>query len=212
LDSNQRRQKPAGLQPAPIGHSGNPPEDCLRHPAVVAAEPFVSVIRSIRAGEGTRTPNRLFTKQVLYLLSYTSKSRRPPSAGPVAGRYCCRTISPDDVSAIGSRQRPANMVSRVEYAPVICSSFEGTGPNDRGARTGWGARTTEVRSTASDNCALRSAFALPAGKNHARREIVRREAIDASRPANPNRTQLRADSLTPPWGNTNAQVPRDGHW
>ena len=31
---------------------------------------------SIRAGEGTRTPNRLFTKQVLYLLSYTSESRR----------------------------------------------------------------------------------------------------------------------------------------
>jgi hypothetical protein len=39
LDSNQRRQKPAGLQPAPIGHSGNPPEDCL-YPAVVAAKPI----------------------------------------------------------------------------------------------------------------------------------------------------------------------------
>src|SRR5207244_5023547 len=29
LDSNQRRQKPAGLQPAPIGHSGNPPRELV---------------------------------------------------------------------------------------------------------------------------------------------------------------------------------------
>jgi hypothetical protein len=65
---------------------------------------------------------------------------------------------------------------------------------------------------ATDNCALRFAFALQAGKKHSRREIVRREAIDASRLANPNRTQLRAESLRPPWGDTNAQVPRDGHW
>jgi hypothetical protein len=33
------------------------------------------VLGWIRAGEGTRTPNRLFTKQVLYLLSYSSESR-----------------------------------------------------------------------------------------------------------------------------------------
>jgi hypothetical protein len=60
-------------------------------------------------------------------------------------------------------------------------------------------RFRELRSNVS--------FRTPSRENHARREIVRREAIDASTPANPNRMQLRADSLTPPWGNTNAQSP-----
>src|SRR5438045_224443 len=47
-------------------------------PRFVATEPVQAAFLqgSIRAGEGTRTPNRLFTKQVLYLLSYTSEIRR----------------------------------------------------------------------------------------------------------------------------------------
>jgi hypothetical protein len=69
LDSNQRRRMPAGLQPAPFGHSGNPPSDrtCLQgRGGLLAAEGGAS--------EGSRTPNRLFTKQVLCRLSYASVS------------------------------------------------------------------------------------------------------------------------------------------
>jgi hypothetical protein len=166
LDSNQRRQKPAGLQPAPIGHSGNPPEDCV-HPAVVAAEPIRVSSGSIRAGEGTRTPNRLLTKQVLYQLSYTS----------VRSWLALPAI----VGQSSPLSRPAEMVSKVECAPEMRSLSK--------APLRWTRETSGTGETCTeDNCALRLAFALPAGKNHARREIVRREAIDASRLANPNRT------------------------
>jgi hypothetical protein len=75
-----------------------------------------------------------------------------------------------------------------------------------------GHRSCALSLSALGCCALWSAFALPAGKKHARREVVRREALDARELVDPNRTQLRAESPTPPWGNTNAQVPRDGHW
>ena len=66
MDSNQRRRKPAGLQPAPFGHSGNPPG------IFVHQITYLLTLLS-RAGEGTRTPNPLLTKQELYQLSYTSK-------------------------------------------------------------------------------------------------------------------------------------------
>ena len=47
------------LQSAPFGHSGTPPYEL------------------VGAGGRTRTPDRLITNQLLYQLSYTSKSARP---------------------------------------------------------------------------------------------------------------------------------------
>ena len=62
VGSNHRRHKPADLQSAPFDHSGNPPNIGF------------SIELRPRAGDGTRTYNRLFTKQVLYQLSYASQS------------------------------------------------------------------------------------------------------------------------------------------
>jgi hypothetical protein len=45
------------------------------------------------------------------------------------------------------------------------------------------------------------------GKNTHVEKVARREALDARELEDPNRTQLRAESLTPPWGNTNAPSP-----
>ncbi len=71
LDSNQRRRKPAGLQPAPFSHSGNSPSG--------------KIIFNFGAGEGTRTPDRLITNQLLYQLSYASKVINQKDSRPVRG-------------------------------------------------------------------------------------------------------------------------------
>ena len=150
LDSNQRRHKPAGLQPAPIGHSGNPPKN-FSNPFV--ADPTQPARRalvqdSIRAGEGTRTPNRLLTKQVLYRLSYTSETSLA-AWQPLARR------------SVVQQKWSANFL-------LFCDCLQ-VEPSSRAA----------LLCRGPANCDLRPAFALPAGKNHARREIDRRDAIDA---------------------------------
>ncbi len=119
MDSNQRRQKPAGLQPAPIGHSGNPPKNCL-HPARRRHRTVKKkrLSGSIRAGEGTRTPNRLLTKQVLYLLSYTSESRwqlgcrRRAEASSSRVSVTVRFRTPSREKTRTSRSRPARGLRR----------------------------------------------------------------------------------------------------
>ena len=67
------KAKPADLQSAPFDRSGTPP---------------AHLIQTITgAGEGTRTPNRLITNEMLYQLSYASSQRSikcPASAGGLA--------------------------------------------------------------------------------------------------------------------------------
>ena len=78
-DSNLRRRAPADLQSAPFGRSGTPPH---YRPDPPGGGPYRlgpnmtlarhgargSPLRSVddRAGEGTRTPNRLITNEKLY--------------------------------------------------------------------------------------------------------------------------------------------------
>src|ERR1043165_5384690 len=64
VDSNHGRHKPADLQSAPFGRSGN--------------RPYVLLCFLRGAGGGTRTRGRLITNQVLYQLSYAS---RPSTRG-----------------------------------------------------------------------------------------------------------------------------------
>ncbi len=84
-DSNLRRRKPAGLQPAPIVHSGTRPVfkgrtlsawvPCLkRHDSNLTPH-----VRQKATG-GTRTHNLRFTKPPLCQLSYGGDSKQPRSA------------------------------------------------------------------------------------------------------------------------------------
>lgn len=190
LDSNQRRQKPAGLQPAPIGHSGNPPKTVC-HPSSSPCGTSTSIslgshrflsrrfLSYIRAGEGTRTPNRLFTKQVLYLLSYTSESRR------LLG-------DPGHPGSMSPKHRPAEMVSKVEFA--LNMRYVRQVVAIRSAPSADALRPVPhvvAPGTRVGNCALRFAFALPAGKktthveessgtSHRRPETRKREPHAAS--------------------------------
>ena len=72
LDSNQRRRKPAGLQPAPFSHSGNPPTKTYSDSYCFRA--------IAGAGEGSRTPDLLITNQLLCQLSYASKNKHKKAA------------------------------------------------------------------------------------------------------------------------------------
>jgi len=70
LDSNQRSVTATGLQPVPFSHSGNPPLE------------KTGKFNYSGAGEGTRTPDRLITNQLLYQLSYASVSVVKKTAAP----------------------------------------------------------------------------------------------------------------------------------
>lgn len=59
-----------------------------------------------RAGEGTRTPNRLFTKQVLYQLSYASDDGRPTQRSPPERRPAQESFRAAIVHAVSSRFAP----------------------------------------------------------------------------------------------------------
>src|SRR5438445_5321686 len=72
-DSNLRRHQPADLQSAPFGRSGTPPAILCKFGTALppgsierAAVDHRSTGMSRRAGEGTRTPNRLITNELLY--------------------------------------------------------------------------------------------------------------------------------------------------
>ena len=62
------KASPADLQSAPFDHSGTPPRGRALGTARLGAQ-------KRRAGEGTRTPNRLITNEMLYQLSYASARR-----------------------------------------------------------------------------------------------------------------------------------------
>jgi len=66
------KAEPPDLQSGPFDRSGTPP--VTKH-----------VSRSFKAGDGTRTRNLLFTKQLLCQLSYTS-THVLPTALQAAGR------------------------------------------------------------------------------------------------------------------------------
>src|SRR5262245_662181 len=61
------KASPADLQSAPFGRSGTPPQG-------LALGTWPPRNEERRAGEGTRTPNRLITNEMLYQLSYASGS------------------------------------------------------------------------------------------------------------------------------------------
>ena len=84
-DLNLRRREPADLQSAPFGRSGTPPHDDVGPPrggprhfrpvlplASLGSRGSPTGSEYDRAGEGTRTPNRLITNEMLYQLSYAS--------------------------------------------------------------------------------------------------------------------------------------------
>jgi hypothetical protein len=92
------------------------------------------------------------------------------------------------------KHRPAEMVSKVEFALEM-------------RRSGRSCRQVIASGIRVGNCALRFAFALPAGKNHARREIVRHEAIDVpeTRRRDPHAASSRLAHAT--WGEHECTSP-----
>ena len=69
-DSNLRRHEPTDLQSAPFGRLGISPEPVwIRCQVINTIEELVDA----GAGGGNRTPDRLITNQLLYLLSYASR-------------------------------------------------------------------------------------------------------------------------------------------
>ena len=68
-DSNLRRHEPTDLQSAPFGRLGISPEPVGLHRLMADS---ADGPRNGGAGGGNRTPDRLITNQLLYLLSYAS--------------------------------------------------------------------------------------------------------------------------------------------
>ena len=69
-DSNLRRHEPTDLQSAPFGRLGISPEPVGLHRLMADS---AEGPRNGGAGGGNRTPDRLITNQLLYLLSYASR-------------------------------------------------------------------------------------------------------------------------------------------
>ena len=63
------------LQSDPFSHSGTPPKNSIVTSLIFLSTPRLSVrLVNFGAGERNRTPDRLITNQMLYLLSYASLS------------------------------------------------------------------------------------------------------------------------------------------
>ena len=80
LDSNQRRRKAGGFTVRshwPLGQSSRWTNraQCVEHPLSGGSNPQPTPRRCCQAGadKGSRTPNPLLTRQVLYRLSYASE-------------------------------------------------------------------------------------------------------------------------------------------
>ena len=84
-DSNLRRRKPAGLQPAPIVHSGTRPGFRGAYSIAPGVWPQAARLKPHASGPpkatgGTRTHNLRFTKPPLCQLSYGGGVKEPRSA------------------------------------------------------------------------------------------------------------------------------------
>lgn len=66
MDSNHRRRKPADLQSAPFGHSGNFPLSCAPFRNRLAATSSGPPRVGLRADGGIRTHDQLITNQLLW--------------------------------------------------------------------------------------------------------------------------------------------------
>ena len=78
------KASPTDLQSVPFDRSGTPPEETADSVPLRTGD-------QDRAGEGTRTPNRLITNEMLYQLSYASSlvgganlPRDPVAEGPLS--------------------------------------------------------------------------------------------------------------------------------
>jgi hypothetical protein len=69
--SNLRRLTPTDLQSVPFGHSGTSPKQIH---AASNNNTLKNILKKDGATEGTRTPDRLITNQLLYQLSYGGRT------------------------------------------------------------------------------------------------------------------------------------------
>jgi hypothetical protein len=158
LDSNQRRREPAGLQPAPFGRSGNPPRfqtfsgpRSACGPAYELSSPNTNEPSCPGAGEGTRTPNPLFTKQELYRLSYANtRPRRAELRSRPAAVAPITTVLATTSECHGGKA--VRFYDQAGDAPALaamlrCDSFGGRLPagDSSNLLRGWPRRVTHYR-------------------------------------------------------------------